>query len=353
MKKKLSNYVAEHNKLTIAVLLLLLITSIIFAISLGAVNIPANEVYRVVLNRLLGVGNISDISNSTQNIVWHLRAPRVLLGMMVGVLLSLSGVGMQAYTKNPLADPYVLGISSGASCGAVIAMLTPFLGFFGKNQTAIGAFVGALLAIFLVYTLSNSGRERAPIKLILIGVAVTSMFSALTNYLVYSAPDDAQIREVTFWMLGGLANVQWDLVPVVAMIFVPSFFVMIALAKPLNTLLMGEKTAVSLGVNVKKVTKVLIITTALMTAIAVSISGTIGFVGLVIPHIVRAIIGSDNRKVVPYSALVGGVFLIWVDVFARVLNAPNEIPVGIITSMLGAPFFLWLVKIKRYSFGEN
>ncbi len=333
------------------VLLLVLVASVILATGMGPVAIPPDEVYRVVLYHLFGLGTLDDISVSSQNIVWFLRVPRVLLGMMAGILLSLSGVGMQAYTKNPLADPYVLGISSGASFGAVLAMLTPFLGFLGRFQTATGAFLGALISITLVYLLSKTGEERAPIRLILVGVAVTSLFGAFTNYLVYQAPDDAAIREVTFWMLGGLANVEWSYLLPAGLVLGPAVLVMLLMANPLNALLMGERTATSLGVNVPLCTKILIFTTALMTAVAVAVCGTIGFVGLVVPHVVRALVGSNHRRVVPLSILLGGIFMIWVDVAARMLDAPNEIPVGILTALLGAPFFLWLVKARKYSFG--
>jgi len=346
-------WIRRHTLLVCCFLAVLLLLSIILCISIGPVSISFTDVWRVVFHRTLGLGEVGDIPESTQNIVWFLRAPRVLLGVMVGVFLTLSGVGMQAFTRNPLADPYVLGISSGASCGAVLAMITTVLSFLGRYSTAAGAFLGAILSITLVYTLSRSGRDVSPIRLILIGVAVSAMFSAFTNYLVYSAPNDAKVREVTFWMLGGLSGVKWEYLLPAALLLIPAVAVMFCLSTAMNAIMMGENTAITLGINVTVVSRVLIASTALMTAVSVAVSGCIGFVGLVVPHIIRAIVGADHRKMIPISVLAGGIFMVWVDVGARMLDAPGEIPIGIITSMIGAPFFLWLVKVRKYSFGNR
>ena len=319
-------------------------------------TIPFPEVWRVMLHRLLtplGLGDwisLEGIRDSIQNIVWHLRAPRVLLGMLVGAALTLSGVGMQAFTRTPLAEPYVLGISSGASLGAVLAMLVGVWLPMGRLSVPAGAFVGALVSILLVYGLSRSGGAVTPVRLILVGVAVSAMFQAFTNYLVYTAPDDAAVREATFWMLGGLGSAKWEDLPLLALILPPLFLVLMALARPLNAMLMGDSSAVTLGVDLDRVRGVLILSSALLTASAVAVSGCIGFVGLVIPHLVRSVVGADHRRLIPLSALCGAVFMIWMDVGARLAVRPEEIPVGIITAFIGAPLFLWMIRVRRYEF---
>lgn len=348
---KVSKYIKDHVKLVCAVLMVILVMSVILGVGIGPVTISFSEVWAIILNKAFGIGDISNIALNTQNIVWFLRTPRVLLGLMIGCCLSLSGVGMQTFTKNPLADPYILGISSGASCGAVISMLTPIFNFAGKYSIVIGAFVGAMVSIIIVYSLAKNGRDITPVKIILVGVAVSSLFSALTNYLVYNAPNEAKVKEATFWMLGSLASVKWEYLIAPSIIIIPSIIIMMCMSNSLNAMLMGDSTAINLGTNISLVRKVVITVTALLTAVAVSVSGCIGFVGLVIPHMVRAVVGSDHKKVIPIATLLGAIFLIWVDVGARMINAPTELPIGIITSVIGAPFFLWLIKVRKYSFG--
>ena len=245
----------------------------------------------------------------------------------------------------------MLGISSGASLGAVLAMLLGVsLPVLGRLSVSAGAFAGALVSILLVYLLARTRNAVTPIRLILVGVAVSAMFQAFTNYIVYTAPDDAAVREATFWMLGGLGSAEWADVPLLAGLVPPALLLMLALAKPLNAMMMGDSSAVTLGVNLTVVRNVLIGVTALLTASSVAVSGCIGFVGLVIPHLVRSVVGPDHRKLVPLAALFGAIFLIWVDVGARIIKPPAEIPVGILTAFLGAPLFLWMIKVRRYEF---
>ena len=342
--KRFCNLVKRHTLAACLVLLGLLLLSIILGIGLGPVSISFSDVYRVMFHRLSGIftgqaGSLPDIRESTQNIVWFLRAPRV------------SGVGMQAFTKNPLAEPYVLGISSGASLGAVLAMLlgvsVPVL---GKLSVSMGAFIGALVSILLVYLLAKSRGSVAPIRLILVGVAVSAMFQAFTNYIVYTAPDDAAVREATFWMLGGLGSAEWEDLPLLLCLVPLAFLLMLALSKSLNAMMMGDSSAITLGVNLNVVRNLLIVVTALLTASSVAVSGCIGFVGLVIPHMVRSVVGPDHRKLIPISTLTGAIFLIWVDVGARMIKPPAELPIGILTAFLGAPLFLWMIRVRRYEF---
>lgn len=354
--KRFCNLVKRHTLASCLVLLGLLVVSVILGIGLGPVSIRFSDVYRVMFHRLSGIftgqtAPLESIRESTQNIVWFLRAPRVLLGALIGAALTLSGVGMQAFTKNPLAEPYVLGISSGASLGAVLAMLlgvsVPVL---GKLSVSMGAFIGALVSILLVYLLAKSRGSVAPIRLILVGVAVSAMFQAFTNYIVYTAPDDAAVREATFWMLGGLGSAEWEDLPLLLCLVPPAFLLMLALSKSLNAMMMGDSSAITLGVNLNVVRNLLIVITALLTASSVAVSGCIGFVGLVIPHLVRSVVGPDHRKLIPISMLTGAIFLIWVDVGARMIKPPAELPIGILTAFLGAPLFLWMIRVRRYEF---
>lgn len=354
--KRFCNLVKRHTLAACLVLLSLLVVSVILGIGLGPVSISFSDVYRVMFHRLSGIftgqtAPLESIRESTQNIVWFLRAPRVLLGALIGAALTLSGVGMQAFTKNPLAEPYVLGISSGASLGAVLAMLlgvsVPVL---GKLSVSMGAFVGALVSIMLVYLLAKSRGSVTPIRLILVGIAVSAMFQAFTNYIVYTAPDDAAVREATFWMLGGLGSAEWEDLPLLLCLVPPAFLLMLALSKSLNAMMMGDSSAITLGVNLNVVRNLLIVVTALLTASSVAVSGCIGFVGLVIPHLIRSVVGPDHRKLIPISTLTGAIFLIWVDVGARMVKPPAELPIGILTAFLGAPLFLWMIRVRRYEF---
>ena len=354
--KRFCNLVKRHTLASCLVLLGLLVVSVILGIGLGPVSIRFSDVYRVMFHRLSGIftgqtAPLESIRESTQNIVWFLRAPRVLLGALIGAALTLSGVGMQDFTKNQLAEPYVLGISSGASLGAVLAMLlgvsVPVL---GKLSVSMGAFAGALVSILLVYLLAKSRGSVTPIRLILVGVAVSAMFQAFTNYIVYTAPDDAAVREATFWMLGGLGSAEWEDLPLLLCLVPPAFLLMLALSKSLNAMMMGDSSAITLGVNLNVVRNLLIVITALLTASSVAVSGCIGFVGLVIPHLVRSVVGPDHRKLIPISMLTGAIFLIWVDVGARMIKPPAELPIGILTAFLGAPLFLWMIRVRRYEF---
>lgn len=351
--KRLCNWLRTHVFAACMGLAAILLVTVALAVSIGPVMIPFSEVWRVLFHNLFGVGDISDIPVNTQNIVWHLRVPRVLMGALVGLSLTLSGIAMQSFTKNPLASPYVLGISSGASFGAVLAITTGALAFLGAYALQVGAFAGAMASILIVYGMAKSGRAVAPIKLVLVGMAVSALFSAFSNFLVYKAPVESKVKEVTFWMLGSIASAEWkDLIPL-AVLAVPGSIVLYALSNSLNALLMGESSAITLGVSVNAVRTVTVFLSAILTGAAVASSGCIGFIGLVVLHITRAVVGADHRKVIPIASFLGTIFLIWVDVGARMLDIPSEIPIGIITAMVGAPFFLWMMKARRYAFGGS
>lgn len=349
MKKLLE----EKIVISIIILILILLISMTLAVSIGPVKVSFTDVWSVILAKIniLNMESLG-IDLNIQNIVLKLRLPRVILGAIVGGGLALSGVSMQAFTKNPLADPYVLGISSGASAGAVLAVLTSVFSVFGTFSIPIGAFIGALTSIILVYTLAKSKDGVLPIRLILVGVAISSLFSALTNYLVFNADNEVGIRNATFWMMGGLAGTKWIYLAVPGIVLLLSLIIMLIYSNSLNAMLMGENTAIVLGIDVKKVKNIIIIVSALLTGSVVAVSGSIGFVGLIIPHVVRSFVGSNHTKVIPVSVLFGAIFLVWADVLARIIVSPSDLPIGIITALFGAPFFIWLVKKNNYSFGE-
>lgn len=347
----MKNLLNKYTNIFLIILIAIIVVSTIIAIGLGPVSIPFSDVWNIVFLKVTGY-DISNYQANLVNIVWELRVPRVLLGLVVGAGLSLSGVGMQAFTKNPLADPYILGISAGASSGAVIAVLTNLLDIFGVFSIPVGAFLGALSTLFIVYIFSNNRNGIMPIKLILTGIAVSAAFNALTNYLIFNAPNENGIRNATFWMMGGLGGTKWVFLIAPAIILIISFIIMMILSNSLNAMLLGETTALTLGINVKTTRNIIVIITALLTGSVVAVSGCIGFVGLVIPHISRTLIGSDHKKVIPLSCLMGALFILWCDVLSRVIAGNTEIPIGIITAFIGAPFFIWLVRKSNYSFGD-
>ena len=352
MMGRLSQLVQRRTGWCCLVLTILLVFSLAASISIGAVSIPLSQVWRVLLHTAFGWFDVDGIKEGTQNIILYLRVPRALLGALVGASLALSGVGMQAFTKNPLAAPYVLGISSGASTGAVLAIVWGVVLPWGSRLSIpAGAFCGALLSILAVCALARSGGQMTPIRLVLVGVAVSAMFSAVTNFIVYTAPQDAQVREATFWMLGGL-GAEWKDLLLPALLLIPALMIMLILSRPLNAMMMGDQTAITLGVNIEKIRRLLIVVTALLTACCVAVSGCIGFVGLIIPHMVRSLTGADHVRVIPLSVLCGSLFLVWADAAARVVCAPAELPVGILTAMVGGPLFLWMIRARKYGFGR-
>ena len=353
MLKKISRLLRDHTLFCCVILTVLLILTVITAISLGTAKISFGTVWKIVLHNLFGLFDLEGIKESTKSIVWRIRVPRALLGLAVGASLTLSGISMQAFTKNPLAEPYVLGISSGASSGAVLAMLVGVYLPSGKMMSvALGAFLGSVVSIILVYALARTSGEIAPIRLVLVGVAVSAILRAFTNYLVYTAPAEAAVRQATFWMLGGLSGAEGKDVALPLIVMAISFVLLMIIAMPLNAMMMGDSSAVTLGVNVNLIRKILIFDSALLTSTAVAVSGCIGFVGLVVPHIVRSLVGSDHKKVIPLSLLGGSLLLIWADIAARMIMPPIELPVGIITALFGGPVFLWMIRARKYSFGE-
>ena len=362
MKKQLN---PRHAALSLAIVVFIaaFILSILSAVTIGAVRVSFSDVYRIVLYQVsfgqLKIGDEAFLSSGTMyEIIWNLRMPRVLMGAIIGVLLAMCGVVMQAAVQNPLADPYILGISSGASLGATFSIMigasAVFTGVLAAMGTAFWAFIGAFGAMALVMLLAHMGGGRmTSAKLVLAGCVVGSLCSAFTNVLIYVGKDAENMKTVTYWLLGSMVSARWPklLLPGVCAVLGLLFF--LTQLRTLNTLLLGDEAAMTLGVNLTKWRMVYMIITSLLSAVAVCTCGIVGFVGLMIPHIVRGFTGSDHRFLLPIASFAGGIFLIWADVIARVLIQNTEIPLGVITSAIGAPIFVYMMIRKSYGFGGN
>ncbi|REK80693.1 iron ABC transporter permease [Rhodococcus erythropolis] len=314
------------------------------AITLGPAGLSVGEVASIVVGHLGGTA--ADVTPIRDGIVWDLRLPRTLLAALCGAGLGLCGAIMQSLLRNPLADPFVLGISSGASTGAVlIVILGVGSGVIGLSS---GAFIGAVISFALVLLLAHAAGGT-PDRVILAGVAATQLFSALTSFIVITSADPEQTRGVMFWLLGSLGGADWLDVALCAAVVAVGLAVCLTHSRALDAFAFGEDAASSLGVNVWRVRVTLLLATALMTAVIVSVAGAIGFVGLVLPHAARALVGSNHRRLLPASALIGSIFLVWVDAVARTAIAPQELPAGVVTALVGVPAFaviLWRRKAR-------
>lgn len=334
-------------------LIVILAGTIVGAIAIGSTYIEPKEVYQVLISKLTNGIFYQDTSSvMTQNIIWEIRFPRVLLGAICGAGLAICGVLMQCITKNPIADPYILGISSGASCGAVAVIVLGGMSVIGINSITTGAFVGSLLSGILVFMIGTQmGRTTSTTRLVLSGMAISTIFSALTNLLIYSAENANQAKSALFWTIGSLGGAKWEVLSFPFVIFTMVIVIAWVMSKSLDILLVGDDSAIILGINIRRIKMILLLLATLLTSALVAVTGAIGFIGLVVPHICRTLVGSDHKKLIILSSLVGAIFLIISDVIARGLFPPIEIPIGIITSLIGGPFFLYLISKKNYSFG--
>ncbi|MEK5357832.1 FecCD family ABC transporter permease [Paenibacillus sp. FSL L8-0709] len=337
----------------LVVLLISLILTVTLAVMLGPVSIAPTTVWNIAFSHLPGMdsGEVTAWSKAEASIIWNIRFPRVLMGVIVGAGLSTAGVAIQALIRNSLADPYILGVSSGASVTASMVILFGSFGFLGAYSLPLAAFLGSLLAMGLVFSLARVGRTISTTRLLLAGVAVSMMLSAVTSFIVTLTPQDKGVRDVMFWMMGSLSGAKWEYVLYPSLIVLLCSLMLFFQYRGLNTLLMGEDEAVTLGINMRRFRLFLVLISALVTGTIVAISGTIGFVGLMVPHIVRLLVGSDHRRVLPVSLLLGAIFVVWADVFARLVLAPQEVPIGIVTALCGGPFFIGLLRRSSYNFG--
>lgn len=329
-------------RLLLLVLALALALSCAASLGFGAAPVPLPRVLEILGQRLFGLQPEQAVSSAQDSIVWLIRAPRVVLGALVGAGLALVGTALQAVTRNPLADPHLLGVSSGAALGAVIVVL--YLGeFIGLLSLPLAAFVGALVSMLLVLAIASRGGRLESDRLLLAGVAVSFVMMAASNLLLFLG-DHHAASSVIFWMLGGLGLARWELLWLPALCLALALLLLLGLARALNALMAGEHSAVSLGLEPRRVRLLVFVCASLLTGVLVSLSGAIGFVGLILPHVARFLVGAEHRRLLPVSALLGALFLVWVDVAARTLLAPQDLPIGIATAAIGGVFFVLLLR---------
>jgi iron complex transport system permease protein len=322
-----------------------LVATALAGIGIGAFSVPPGTVAQVVLHHLVAWPGEQTWSAPVDSIVWQVRIPRVVLAALVGAGLSVCGVALQAMVRNVLADPYLLGINSGASSGAAAAILFGVGAGFLEYALQTTAFIGALAASLLVFLIARTGGRVTSIRLLLAGVAVGYALYAATSFLIFASGSAEGARSVMFWLLGSLALAQWNLpLGIVAVVVIVTVLVLAITGRRLDALAIGDETAHTLGVRPERLRLGLLVVVSLCIGVVVSAAGSIGFVGLVVPHLARRAVGSTHARVVPAAALMGAILLIWADVLARTLFSPQEIPIGIITSLVGAPFLLVLIR---------
>ncbi len=321
----------------LGLLSLMLLLALLMAVSIGAVYIPLSSI-------LVGV-----LSDQQLAVMTSIRLPRVLLSAIVGAALAVSGAAMQSLFRNPLADPGVIGIASGAALAVaiVIVLAGPLTGVLALYSLSLAAFSGGLVTCLLIFRFTGMSGTFSATYMLLAGIAINTVSGAATGFLTYLS-DDQQLRALTFWTMGSFGGALWPAVLVCATVVLPATLLLFRYARNLNILLLGDENARHLGVDSKGLQRRVIICTALTVGAAVAVSGIIGFVGLVVPHLIRLTIGPDNRILLPASALLGALLLVFADTVARTIVAPAELPVGILTSLIGGPFFLWLL-IKQYA----
>ena len=329
--------------------------SVVVTVSFGSTSeLRLPEVYAILYDHLFandGRVNAGVFPATHFKIVWQIRLPRTVFALLVGAGLSVCGAAMQSLVLNPIADPYVLGISSGASAGAALALLAPISFLAGQRQTTAFAFLGALFSAFTVYTLAKKagGGKLQPVTLLLSGTAVNAVMSAITSYLIFRAKSPESIAAVYSWQMGSISAAQWKSLAMPAIFVTVGTVVFTLLGSRFNIMMMGDEDAAAMGLRVRLFRSTMFLLCSLVVASLVSITGIIGFVGLVVPHVARLISRiSDNRIIIPMSALLGAVFILWADAFARCAFGAVELPIGIVTAFIGAPFFMFLMIRSGY-----
>ena len=334
-------------------LLLILLVSMAGALTIGTVSLSVGDVVFAVYDSLRSSVPIdAPGQGALHDIVWLLRMPRILMAACIGAGLATSGVIMQAIVKNPLADPYILGVSSGASLGATAAILLGIGVSLGENFVGISAFIGAFAISLAIVFIANMGGRANAVKLLLAGMALSAVCSAFSSFIVYFANDKDGIQSITYWLMGSMAGAKWSTLQVMIpmSIIIPLFFY--TQSKILNLMLLGDDTAVTLGVDLHRYRQTYLLVSALLVGFAVYAAGMIGFVGLIVPHVSRMLVGADHRRLLPIAALSGAIFLVWADVLCRIIIPQTELPIGILISMIGAPCFIYLMVKRTYGFGS-
>lgn len=333
---------SRYTGLLIALTVVLLISCLV-SVTFGAAPVPLEQVIGILTLKLSGAGHEPHLWTAGQEtIVWLIRMPRVLLGALAGAGLALIGCVLQAVTRNPLADPHLLGATSGATLGAVIVVM--HIGeILGMLTLPLAAFAGSLASLIIVLSLSSRNGRLDSQRLLLSGVAVSFVMMAIANLLLFLG-DHRASSSVLFWMLGGLGLARWELLTVPLVTVLAGWILLQGLSRALNALMAGDQTAVSLGLQVRNVRLLVFLIASLMTGVLVALCGSIGFVGLMVPHIARRLVGSEHRRLLPVATLLGALLMVWVDVVSRTLIAPEDLPIGISTALLGGLFFIFMMR---------
>ncbi|MDU5892419.1 MAG: iron ABC transporter permease [Atopobium minutum] len=308
------------------------------AVSLGAVKINLSDTYQIITYQLFHIGNIDQFAKSTIAIVWNMRSPRVIMGLIAGAGLALCGTVMQTTVNNPISEPYILGISAGATFGATLLIILGIKSFIG-----FGAFIGAVVATAAVIAIASIGKKLTTTSLVLAGVVVNALFTSISNFIISVGANSDSIMSIKFWTMGSLTSSSWDsiLLPFILVLVALLFF--LTQYRVMNAMLMGDEVAITLGISLHVYRLIYMLVISFITGILVSSCGIIGFVGLITPHIARALVGTNHKKVLPISVMLGSLFIIWADVLARCLLPDAELPIGIFTALVGAPFFVYIV----------
>lgn len=328
-------------------LVVVLLLGIALSLSVGEIRISLDNIIKILLNR--------ETTNLNTKIIMNLRLPRTIFAIIVGAGLGLCGIVMQSSVQNPLADPYILGISSGASFGATFYIFigVKLLGNINKFGLSVFAFLGGVVAAVLVISLSSVGGKTSSVKLVLAGTVVNALCSAFTNFLIYLGNNAEGLKSITFWTMGNLSitDMKINILPGIVVLLSCIYF--LSQSRNLNSMMIGEEAATTLGVDLNKYRKKYIAISVLIIGILVSSAGIIGFVGLVVPHMIRGIVGSNNKKILPLTIIASAIFLLYADILSRLIIPNGELPIGVITSMVGAPLFMYILVTRNRRYGDN
>ncbi len=340
--------------LVMLLLAVLLVLAFLWALSIGTVKLSFVQIYEGIVNQFTsGMAIETAGQGPVHDIIWLLRLPRLVLAALVGMGLSVCGVIMQAVVKNPLADPYILGISSGASLGATAAILLGIGVALGENFVGIAAFIGAFAMSLGVLFISNLGGRSNSIKLLLGGMALSAVCGAFSSFIVYFANNKEGMQSIAYWMMGSFAGAKWENLMIIAPIVILAVLFLWTQSRMLNLMLLGDESALTLGTDLHIYRQIYLLVSSLIVGFVVYSAGMIGFVGLVVPHVIRMLVGTDHKKLIPVAALTGAIFLVVADGLCRIIIPRTELPIGILISIIGAPCFVYLMIKRTYGFGGN
>lgn len=351
----MKEFFRETGHLFICIILAgILVLYIFWALSIGTVYLSMDQIYYAVIEQLTSDTALDAVDKGpVHDIIWLLRLPRLVLAAIVGCGLASCGVIMQAIVKNPLADPYILGISSGASLGATAAILLGLGLSLGENFVGIAAFIGAFAISLAVLFISNLGGRSNSMKLLLAGMALSAVCGAMSSFIIYFAQNKEGMQTVAYWMMGSFAGARWDNLAVIAPIVILSVLFFWTQSRILNLMLLGDESALTLGTDLHLYRQAYLLISSLIVGFVVYSAGMVGFVGLIVPHVVRMLVGTDHKKLIPVTALTGAIFLVVADGLCRTIIPRTELPIGILISLIGAPCFVYLMIKRTYGFGGN